>query len=390
MTGADTTPQGTPAGGSIRADPVKIAVVGGTGARARYGEALAACGELQVTAVVDSDLRAAKACAREWGKGLPVFSDPRELQNAGLQYEAVLAALPLSRRASALYALSPTARCLLCDIPLAETLSGTRAILEAAAQADTQIVPALLRRFDPGLAQMALEVERGQVGAPRQLTIEWRFPATGPLPVESGGVPEDRGWITHLQIAVAHAADVGVRFFGSAVAVNADIDVPVGDLIERTATNEERANIIVTHKTGQTVLRLIRSRARAPYELCVLSCAAGQLELAAGGADLRTKSSVPTLMISLCGAPAQKLTLPAEPPGIDTRSEALLAQFARIVRSQDAHAHNEAQHVLLLQEIFFAALTSTREAGRVALPLSRSLRSSLEKQASEHAGATLL
>ncbi len=346
--------------------PLRLAIVGGTQARARYTDALTGLPALQVVALADPDKRMARAWARQFGGHPQVWENLETLLADAPELDAVLIASPPQERTAHIAAVARARKAILCEIPAALRLTETDAALRAAAENGVLLMPVLPRRFDAHLQPLARYAEAGTLGTLRQARCDWTFPASG---AEAG----EGGWHLLLQQAACQTADLCRWWLGDALTVSADIEIP-----RRRAPGQRQApalaNIIVTHERGQSVHHLACVASTLSSERYKLIGAQGHLELSFGAGAPAAYGTIPALTLHRPGQRPEPIAADAgEASGVEAMSlcyRRLLAHFveciqtgcAPLVRGADARA---------ALEILQAAYLSAQEGHKVSLPLRR-------------------
>jgi myo-inositol 2-dehydrogenase/D-chiro-inositol 1-dehydrogenase len=349
--------------------PLRIGIVGGALARARYAAALTALPSLRTVALVDPDKRAARAWARQLGSGPTLFDDLDRLLEADLELDALLIASPLRARAAHITAAACAHKPVLCEIPFAPRLAETDAALRAAAENGVLLMPALPRRFDPDFRHVTQYAETGALGTLRQVRCDWTFPAQGAGTVEIQSDAEDVGWYALWRHALCHTADVCRWWLGDALTVSADIDAAEG----RARQEGALANIILTHERGQSVHHLARVRSTLSDERYKVVGAHSHLELILGpGASLAAGGAVTSLTLHRPNQHPEPLATPEraapETDPVSARYRSLLAHFGDCVRTACAPVVRGADARVALETVQAAHLSS-QEGSKVSLPL---------------------
>ncbi|HZP81262.1 MAG TPA: Gfo/Idh/MocA family oxidoreductase [Chthonomonadaceae bacterium] len=354
--------------------PVRIGVVGCALARTRYGEALSQLASLQVAALADPDKRLARAWARQLGGSPPVFESLEPMLQAVPALEAVLIASSPHERSAQVMAAAQARRSLLVELPFADSLAETDALLRAAAENGVLLMPALSGRFDAAFRQIARYAEAGALGTLRQARCDRILPAWGASEAESRNGAADSGWNALLQRALFQTADLCRWWLGDALMVSADIDLHRQDAAGRSrGPTPALANVILTHERGQSVHHLARVRSTQSEERYKLSGALGYVELIFGPTAAMTLHR-PSLPAGNLPAPEEVASPPAqdEAEALRLRARRMLSHFADCIRTACAPQARGADARAAL-EIVHAAYLSTQEGSKISLPLRRSL-----------------
>ncbi len=140
----------------VEGGPIRIGIIGGGNIADEHldGYALAR-GRARVTAVVDIDLKHARACAERAG-GAEIFSDYREMLASSL-VDAVDICLPHHLHKDAILAAAEAGKHVLCEKPLCLTIDEAEAVRRAIAASGITLMCAHNQLFLPAFAR-ALEV----------------------------------------------------------------------------------------------------------------------------------------------------------------------------------------------------------------------------------------
>ena len=358
---------------------VRLAIVGCSVARQRYGHALQATAGLQVTSLADSDNRSVRAWARELGGSISLFPDFSSALDSDPPPNAVLIASPLPVRAEAILAAASRGMAILCDPPFASTIEETDALLQTVAETGVLLLPSLPRRFDP-IFQLPGDVNAdNSPGTLYQVRCEWRFPTHRTFAAEIGADIETGNWGALLEYVATQTTNLSRAWLGNAISVSGDILEPGSLSVTSTAKVRpgrvsELANIIVTHERGHSSHHFSNAHSVLSAEKYLLTGDLGRLEIIASpGSAASTAASRPSLAIYRngsrheVGSSDEEATESAD----ESRSRAMLAHFSECARGlcdplvfgEDARA---------AQEIVHAAYLSSQEGHKVTLPLRRS------------------
>ena len=344
--------------------------------RARYGAALRVTPGLQVIALADADIRAAKLQAREIGGSPTVFTDFNALLAAALSLNGFLLTVPIAQRSPRLIALAQAGISTLAELPFGLTLEQTDAALAAAQTNSVFLLPALPRRFDSLFQETTTQLIDGAIGETRQARCEWTLPIGE---TERGDTVGHYDWNVLLQQVACQSVDICRLWFGEALTVSADIeflsrpsDLPLSRR-RNPRVSDTVAVILVTHERGTVTHQITRTRATFPGERYLLTGANGTLELLARGGTQLSTAAAPTLTRQRPGLRSERL-MTGQPFATANilRAASLLAHFAEclpgnllpLVSAADARA---------AQEIVHAAYLSSFENIKVSLPLRRSV-----------------
>jgi myo-inositol 2-dehydrogenase/D-chiro-inositol 1-dehydrogenase len=154
-------------------DRVRLAVVGigRIGAlHALHARELAdESGELELVALVDTDVERARAAARELGGDLQVFASVEELAGAGVTNATVIST-PTDRHRGHAEALIDAGHRVLLEKPMTQSLAEDREFVAwLGEKAPHALMLAFQRRFDPALCHAKQLLEQGVIGRPFKL-----------------------------------------------------------------------------------------------------------------------------------------------------------------------------------------------------------------------------
>ncbi len=177
--------------------------------------------EARLAGIADVNLDAARRLATELGDP-PIFGSIDDLLAApGL--DVVLIATSSNRHLEAILAAAAAGKDILCEKPIALTLSGTDEAIAATDGAGVRLQVGFMRRWDPDYARAKARLASGDLGRPI-LFKSLQFDAEPPAPAfaeprVSGGIMVDMGihefdlacWLMDDAVAEVHA-------YGSSVA----------------------------------------------------------------------------------------------------------------------------------------------------------------------------
>ena len=299
--------------------PLRLAVLGCALGRARYGAALTATPAILPALLCDADETLARLWAREIGYRTPVETSPDALLERADAYDALLIAAPLPARTDyvtrALQRSIPT----LCEIPPALRLPAADAVLRAAADASSPLLPALPRRFDPHFHALTRAIASGELGAIRQIRCDWSLPMNSMEDADEGLQGD---WNALLQAVLCQTADLCHLWLGEAESVSADIEVaslrgvdtPEGRRVKEGAL----ANVIVGHDRGQSTHHISRTRTLYAEEKYVVRGTLQTLELLVSTGGGAQAGPFPRLRAQKPGQRPTLVTL-ADAPGAGYR-----------------------------------------------------------------------
>ncbi|HLU39224.1 MAG TPA: Gfo/Idh/MocA family oxidoreductase [Planctomycetota bacterium] len=194
--------------------PLRFAVVGAGAVARDYVRALADVPEIRLVAAVDVDERARASAADAWQ--VPVFASVREMVAAAERPHAALVATPPTAHEEAALQLLAAGIHVLCEKPLAPSVSVATRMLAAAARNDSVLMMASKFRYVPDVVEAQTMVKSGLLGevvlfensfcSPIDMTRRWNADAK----VSGGGVLIDNG---------AHAVDIARFFLGPLIRV---------------------------------------------------------------------------------------------------------------------------------------------------------------------------
>lgn len=345
--------------------PVRLGIVGCSGSRQNYGPALPYLPDIQVTALMDVDMVAAKVWARTL-RPAAVFTDYEAfLQEAPI--DAVLISSPLPARVEQTVAAARAGKHILCEKPMARTLEECERMAEAAQENHVLLIPAYVKRFDRTFLYARQAIEEGTLGELQQVRCDWSFYA-------GWGDRREilKRWAGVFEEHAHHTIDLCRWWLGEVESVSADID------IGRTpdGKTDQFANLILTHARGVSIHHISRVFHKRPVEQYLLTGTHGTLHISHGVEWNQVVSEPFSITLHLQGLPAQEIPqtafarveeeIRAHHPG-----KRLLAHFAECIRSGQTPqivGYDGCRAV----EILNAGYLSTYEHAKITLPLTRS------------------
>lgn len=148
-------------------EPLKIGIVGLGNMGASHARNIGKLQEARVTAVADEREEVARRIGEE--VGAQAFADWRELLNADI--EAVLVATPHPSHPEIVAAAAERGLHVLCEKPLAESVSRADAMVGACREAKVLLGVMFQQRVDPSRALLARMVHEGALGELHRVTM---------------------------------------------------------------------------------------------------------------------------------------------------------------------------------------------------------------------------
>ncbi|HEV2473369.1 MAG TPA: Gfo/Idh/MocA family oxidoreductase [Chthonomonadales bacterium] len=351
---------------ALDAEPLQLGIVGSPAARQRYRNALSQCRLAQLAGVVDPDLRAARAWARQLGGSISTSLDLAGLFEARPAVSAILIAVDLPDRIGLITEALAAGRSALCEFPFTLTAAEAEHATDQARQSGLVLMPVFPRRLDPELQTVRNWIDAGLLGDIRQVRCQWRFASAESFSPEDGVSPGAPGWDRLTQAAAYHSIDVCRWWLGEVAAVSADTEAILGQDEESTGDGGP-VNLILSHERGPSTHHFSKSRSARADERYSISGSLGHAALcsrpaAAGSAPLEIEATLYN---------GKSPPDPSEETDrIHGRLAALLDHFAACVMG-DAHPFLDAEDGCAVQEIVRAAHISSRTTSKVSVPLQR-------------------
>jgi predicted dehydrogenase len=364
--------------------PIRLGIVGCSGSRQNYGPALPYVPDIQVTALMDVDMVAARVWARAL-RHTAVFTDYEVfLQEAPV--DAVLISSPLPVRVEQVIAAAKAGKHILCEKPMARTLEECERMTEAAGESGVLLLPAYVKRFDRTFLYAQQCLQEGTLGELQQIRCDWSFYA-------GWGDRREilKRWAGVFEEHAHHTIDLCRWWMGEVESVSADIDIgrsPDGK-------TDQFANLILTHTRGVSIHHIARVFHKRPVEQYLLTGTQGTLHITHGVEWNQVVSEPFSVTLHLQGLPAQEIPqteytrieeeIRAHHPG-----KRLLAHFADCIRSGQT-PQISGEDGCRVVEILNAGYLSTYEHAKITLPLTRSmvLEQILQKVAENWQSATV-
>ena len=201
-------------------DLLRVGMIGAGAISRAHLPAIAAREDAELICVADVDVGKAQERAEQFGASRWV-ADYRELV-AMDDIEAVIIGVPARFHAEIAIKAAEAGRHVLCEKPMARTLTECDEMARAAEENDVTLAMAFVRRFDPEWGKVRELVQAGAVGRP----CLWRRAAQG-----SGPQPPNYGaWYVQSEFSdgpltesAAHDLDFVRYTFGDASAVTASV-----------------------------------------------------------------------------------------------------------------------------------------------------------------------
>ncbi len=349
--------------------PLPIAVIGvGAMGRAHCRRIIEQQADLTLVAVVDAHLTTALKAGAEFD--VPAFGSVAEMLDAGLA-EAALVATPHPLHLPAVEACLQGGLHVVCEKPLAETVSAADRMLVCARQAGRTLAVMFQRRFEPVFEAALRFVEAGELGEIRRSLLvlpdfrtqcyyeanAWRATWAG----EGGGVLVNQA--PHLLDRFVLLGGMPQTVHGTTATCRHDIEVE-----DRADARLEYANGAVGYIHASTnepvaheMLELVGSRGSLTYHRRKLECLTFDCDLD----ELIRRSD------EVWARPTPRDVTPEIEPVPDNRLQGmLLRNFARHVRCGEP-LRCDATSGLASLELANAVMLSSHWKTPVSLPIHR-------------------
>jgi predicted dehydrogenase len=319
--------------------------------------ALAARDDVEITGIADVSEAAAREQAARYG--IPtVLTDFRELVRRD-DVDAVVVGIPTPFHPDAAIEALRNGKHVLCEKPLARTLAECDAIAEAARDSGRVFQIAFVRRFDREWGAVRELVQAGAVGRP----VQWRRVAVGPPPR-----PPDGSWYTQkamsdgpLTESGSHDFDFARYTFGDAKAVTASVW-----RLGRQGDIEDMGTVIVDLASGDQML------CQWSWSLPAgTSATIGGMDVLGPDGVIRQPGregdGQGVVVVSQPNGREERHPYPVEHTA-DTWFDGQAANFIAAIRGE-AEPRATVADGRKAQEIYLAAVESSRTGRRVELPL---------------------
>ncbi len=348
---------------------LRVGLFGVLTARLRYGASLSPLPADALTALIEPDIRVARAWAKQRGATPTFLPSWGDFLSAEIPLSAMILPIPLRLRHDTIRACLERRIAVLCELPFAYSLKEQVALIQLAQEQNTLLMPVLPRAFDPAFREVGKIVQEGTLGELRQVRVEWSLPMAESAVLENGvdDVEED----LLLQNLLCQSVFTCQEWFGDPLTVSADVTAfRKENLRIRPKKLEENtlATLIIAHERAQVTQTVSRTRSSYPGERYLLTGTQGQLEFVARSGTHHSTAATPTITLHKGG---HKEVL--EEYGEYTqamRIEEALAYFLDSLRSETPDLTLTKSMHLALNAVHGAYL-STVGSNKVSLPLHR-------------------
>jgi myo-inositol 2-dehydrogenase/D-chiro-inositol 1-dehydrogenase len=167
---------------------IKVGIIGAGRIGQIHCKNLASFKDVEVVAVVDANLEAARACAATHGIAVASSDNRTLLGDTGV--DAVVVCSPTDTHLTLVEQAATSAKHVFCEKPLGFDLDKTDAVLAVVHRAGVKLQVGLNRRFDPHFAKLREVVRAGTAGELQMVRITSRDPAPPSLDyiAHSGGL----------------------------------------------------------------------------------------------------------------------------------------------------------------------------------------------------------
>jgi predicted dehydrogenase len=319
--------------------------------------ALAAREDVEITCLADANEAAAREQAARYGIR-SVVTDVEELVTRE-DVDAVIVGIPTHFHAEAAIAALRAGKHVLCEKPLARTLAECDAVAAAVRESGQVFQVAFVRRFDPEWGTVRELVRANAIGRPAQ----WRRIVVGSPPQPPYG-----GWYVQKAFSDgpltengSHDFDFARYTFGDAQAVTASIR-----RFGRSGDIDDMGTVIVDFQSGDQML------CQWSYSLPTgASASIGGLDVIGPDGAIREPrregDGRGVVVVSKAGGQEERHSYPTE----HTPKNWFGGQIANFIAAIRGEATPRAtlEDGRKAQEIYLAAVESSRAGRRVALPL---------------------
>ncbi len=345
----------------------KLAIVGSSLGRVRYGAALAGATGINVVGIVDADLRAGRGWAREFPSKPAVYASVDKLLEARPELDGVIVAGATEDRPAAIELLASVGIPVLTEFPFTKTLAELDRLAAIADSSRSSIIPAFTHRHENAVQEVKRIVDGGGVGAIGRLRCEVSFPLSATYALENGLIPVSIDWYDLLQVVACRTLDLCIGWLGNPESINADIDLPHHAALVGRRAADPVANLIVNHVAGQSTHLLKLSRSVQPTERYLLSGERGTVELVR--CEGEKLASGPTVRVQNSNSKPETVYASDDfEADLTMASTILVDEFTESIRSGSSSGVSltDARTVL---ETVQAAFASARDGIRTPLPL---------------------
>ena len=342
--------------------PLRLGVVGCDVTRATFGTACTRTDEVDVVAVMDSDMPMARIWSRRARSAKVWWEFAPFLREA--QVEAALVSGPSTVCAPRVRALLEAGIAVLAVPPFASTLEEEDDLVSLARRMGRPLIPALTARHEAYWNRAARLLAEGRLGSDIVLRCDLSTHRQ-----HSDHRAAGNSWRDEMDAMLRRTAEPACAWLGAALTVSADVD-----LREAPGTAPNLANMIVTHERGTSIHHLSRLHRRHLVEQFVFHGRDGMLVAATSGKRSPDPFQPWTMSLQSPGggevdvAPVSSLL--AGPEAMDPYL-ALLRDFVRAVR-QGATPLSGMDQMRELSSVVAAAHHSSMAHVRVSLPLTGS------------------
>jgi UDP-N-acetyl-2-amino-2-deoxyglucuronate dehydrogenase len=340
----------------VRMARIRFGMIGAGSISRSHLSALAAREDAEVTCLADANETAARDRAGQYGVPT-VVTDYRELM-ARDDVDAVVVGIPTRFHPDAAIQALESGKHVLCEKPLARTLEECDAITAAARASGRVFQVAFVRRFDREWGTVRELVQAGAIGRP----VQWRRVAVGGPPQPPYG-----GWYTQkafsdgpLTESGSHDFDFARYTFGDAKAVTASVW-----RLGRHGDIDDMGTVIVDFHSGDQMV------CQWAWSLPVGSSATiGGLDVLGPDGVIRQprrEEEEGVVVVSKANREEERHPFPAKRTG-DVWYAGQMGNFIAAIRSE-TEPRATAEDGRKAQEIYLAAVESSRTGRRVDLPL---------------------
>jgi predicted dehydrogenase len=336
---------------------VRFGMIGAGTISNEHLSALAARDDVEITCLADMNEAAARAQAERFG--IPtVATDVGDLV-AREDVDAVVIGIPTRFHAEAAIQALRAGKHVLCEKPLARTLAECDAMEAAVRDSGRVFQVAFVRRFDPEWGTVRKLVQAGAIGRP----VQWRRIAVGPPPrAPYGSWYTDRAFSDGpLTENGSHDFDFARYTLGEAAAVTASIR-----RFGRQGDVDDMGTVLVDFHSGDQML------CQWSWSLPAGSSASiGGLDVIGPDGAIRQPRREPdgqgVVVVSLPDGREERHPFPAR-TAADTWYAGQMANFIASIRGE-AQPGATLEDGRKAQEIYLAAVESSRAGRRIKLPL---------------------
>ena len=340
---------------------------GPAGAQVMYPPALAGNDRFELVSVYDPDSNNARHLVEAIGQGRPVGSLAEALAGGA---EAVIVSSPVQFHRPQTLAALQTGLHVLCEKPMARTVSGCRAMEKAAAAAGKVLMIGFMKRFDRSFERATEFVRSGELGEMIEVRCDWSHGS--PFPPSASRAHRDT-WGGTFQDHGSHTIDLCRLWLGEIDLVSAEMGIAFGD-----RCNEDVGAALCRHHSGAiSTHNISRVRMGAMIERYDLIGTRGRLRIQYSGRASYASADPFRMTLFERGGRSRDVTirnianLNAE-IALHGRYSRELNHFADCVRGR-ARNRAPASAGRAAIEVVNAAFASAASGEKVKLPLAREI-----------------